>query len=386
MELFYQNITNKNKYVDIDFNLSEPLIKKELVLEDGSCSDITLHGSVNNLLIFSYDNKLVCFDCDKLTMLWKFDCGDTTWISPYLDGSNLFVDTDYYVYKIDFVTKKVINKGEYGHNLKLLSDDYIYLVDYSSDNEKVIIKNKNNKNTFSKSIDIENIREMVNELGKTVIVTTLDILCYSEKNKEILWRYTIRDFLRNKCSDNYNLWLSDYASKELNQGDEENISIGLISDNIIYLTSNIGIVFAVDVNTVDIIWVWEFPEKNDRTIFQSAKTIIKKDNIVYLHENQHHSHVSYLYAISILNGETLNISNKTITPSGCNNAIVIGNYFIGGNENFLSCWDLRSFEQKWLHKNEKNKIFWGAPAILEDKIIYADLELCQIEIYSSKDS
>lgn len=185
---------------------------------------------------------------------------------------------------------------------------------------------------------------------------SLDGYCaISASTGETLWRIEEKEWL-----DTYFPYISHKFGFHSATGLSIYKSAGPLVDGVVYAgyrtNSNHGILTAVNALNGELIWATEVRDCPQIRLFHDGK-------IYFLYEN-------YLDCADAATGELLYEVEEKITPIGCHNPIIAGNYFIGGSGPYLSFFDLGKKEFAWKYKlKNKKDIFTGGVYVHEDRLI-----------------
>lgn len=191
----------------------------------------------------------------------------------------------------------------------------------------------------------------------------------SESSGELIWELRTTEFMEQHFPNKLAKWKKRPGGGGALAPKVPNKYLGCVDQNKVFVSWDVGTVVALDLQTADVLWHWNFP---DTLRFPIAKTIICKNDELYLHNNQGRGSVSNLYCLDAVTGELKFNSKDTVTPDGCSYAVIINDYFVGGSGHYLGVWDLASRECVWLYNYKKTDLFSMYPTVVPNGLVFAN--------------
>ena len=352
-------ISQKEKDRNNPYSLEPQLLsltyvgKSEVVNEEGYLS-LPISGDCRNIYVRK-GRKVFSIDVETKHINWEKKADDNIEDFYYIgsDVNNALFVYDDNILSLDLETHNIKIRNLSGQYLHRIMEEYY--VAGTCENFEYTFLNKKDL-SISYTVDLiglstglaidNNFLFMKDEIG---------IYCFDSKNGNKLWSQDKLAWLEIYCPEKMKERESEirkqHGSKVWEQQKMPHEKMGPMVENKLFMSWSIGVVAAIDINTGEMLWSWEFPDVDQ---YKIVDTIIFRNNKLYFTSEYSSREPCILYCIHAETGKLIYQSNQQQASEGIKAPVMIDKYFVGGNGKSIIAIDVESQKVAWQYEHAEN--------------------------------
>lgn len=339
---------NHHHVFESDLNYPiDPYHEKHFEGMDG----VLLMNSFNDMLFVSESNYFACIDFESGGIAWEKRSDSFVGWPVGAEGDVVYATIDDTPACLDKNTGDIRWKIEKNEALMGASENFLFSISGEIDENWLRARSKKDGSpvwTFDGAFGMPS--KLVSANGIAIISASgKGIHALKEESGELLWEFRYKDFHEKH---NTGAVLSRIGL------------MGALIDGILYFSQDEDLLFAVDAASGELLWQFSSGTPT-KPLYP-----LHKDGRLYFHLNQSASTHNCLFCVDPKTGKKIFQTEENFTPRGCNNPIIAGKYLLGGNNQYLSFFDLEKEEFVWRYKDRKKRnIFGGTMFPRKDRLV-----------------
>jgi outer membrane protein assembly factor BamB len=358
-----------------DRNLSTPLsLSKVQKIEegDGFLGVIILCG--DRLLV----SKIGCLKCINTTnkeSIWEYIKETPSSIGKVCDNNeNLFITVTKKTLSLDVDSLKEIWVSDDEQAVHTISEKYLYTFGFDKKPKSVRCLSKT---TGDLVWQFDNYEDYVNKVlgnneGRVVIESERKLHVLDELSGKLLNEFDYSVLLNENFKERLAMWRNRPGAGNDSHKKLPYSAVGPCINNRLFLSVDIGVVLALNIETSLIEWVFEFPIdkgiKNTSNYY--ASSIVYKDGHLYF-VSERGGDAGYLYSLDAGTGELIYKTDKKITPKGAKSSVMVGDLYVAGRDRYLTVYDTKSKKIIWEYEHDV-PIFGSNPCVFDNGLVFGD--------------